>query len=269
MNNLLPTLNTLEERYPEIISSTFCLFCNKEKETLDHLVLCSSLSNTWSRIIEQVLTHTKEKIKKILNIDFLTEPLKYLLQEHRLLQHNTTNVVTAMIRGFTPKFLELYIKKSKIKGTNRVYSTLRNIIDILQEGFHKYIWLPRCNRWKLQQEKEGRKIKAEILNRVKHGNNNRHKAKITDSNLEEYEYFDWDACQSIMPNERLPKGEDHRINYSYNIGINEKKEWGRDLGNVVIQNKIEMGRLEEHTKGWIYNKSKDVLKYNKKNLKCA
>jgi len=68
-----------------------------------------------------------------------------------------------------------------------------------------------------------------------------------------------------MPNERLPKGEDHRINYSYNIGINEKREWGRDLGNTVIQNRIEMGRLEEYTRGWIYNKGKDVLKYNKKN----
>ena len=63
-------------------------------------------------------THTKEKIKKTLNIDFLTELLKYLLQEHRSLQHNATNVVTAMNRDFTPKFLELYIKKSKIKGTN-------------------------------------------------------------------------------------------------------------------------------------------------------
>ena len=68
-----------------------------------------------------------------------------------------------MIRNFTPKFLEYLIKKSKIKGTNRIYSTLRNIVDKLQEGFHKYIWLPRCNRWKLQQKIEGRDIKTEIL----------------------------------------------------------------------------------------------------------
>ena len=42
-----------------------------------------------------------------------------------------------------------------------------------------------------------------------------------------------------MPNEKLPKGKDYKINYSYNIGINEKREWSKDLGNTVIQNRIE------------------------------
>ena len=46
LNNLLPTLDRLKERYPNIINHTVCLFCNKEQESLDHLTLCSSLDNT-------------------------------------------------------------------------------------------------------------------------------------------------------------------------------------------------------------------------------
>ena len=52
MNDLLLMLVNLKEKYSDIISSNYCLFCNKEKETIDHLMLCSNLGNTWQFIIE-------------------------------------------------------------------------------------------------------------------------------------------------------------------------------------------------------------------------
>ena len=40
---------------------------------------------------------------------------------------------------------------------------------------------------------------------------------------------------------------------------------GRNIGNTIIGDRIKSGKIDENLRGWIYNKSKDVLKYNKKN----
>ena len=88
-------------------------------------------------------------MKRILNIDIMVKEIKEaILLEKNYINNITRNTLISLIRGFIPKCFESKIGKN-IKSFNQKKSILRNIINGLQEGFHKYIWKPRCNRWKL------------------------------------------------------------------------------------------------------------------------
>src|SRR5437763_16720310 len=55
-----------------------------------------------------------------------------------------------------------------ISLNDKITSIFKNIINKMQEGFHKYIWIPRCNLWQIWQENTGRNIKKEIKNRSRY-----------------------------------------------------------------------------------------------------
>src|SRR4051794_34173151 len=65
MNKLLPTLDVMKERYPDIIRTTVCMFCKREEKTFVHLITCEALETNWENIICISLLKTGEKIGKL------------------------------------------------------------------------------------------------------------------------------------------------------------------------------------------------------------
>src|SRR2546430_61045 len=139
-------------------------------------------------------------------------------------QRNTKDPVDnnlfALVRGFTPKIM-IPIPGKNLKGLNKITSIFKNIINKIQEGFHKQIWIPRCNRWQLWQEKENRNLKKEIKSQIKSYNQD------TDSNYE-----------SDLPKRN---GSITVLIGKNTLGKGEKKERALDIYNITIRGKIERG----------------------------
>ena len=105
---------------------------------MDHLTSCSSLNNTWTCIIEDVIKDTKNKISKYLNLNINIEQIKETILAQRNTENITDNNLIALVRGFTSESM-VQILGNNIKGSNKVTSIFKNIINKIQEGFHKQI----------------------------------------------------------------------------------------------------------------------------------
>ena len=123
MNNLLPTLDIMKERYGDIIIYTKCLFCEQEQESLVHLTMCHSLNNTWNSIVDITLKNARKEVKKYLGVDISIELLKRtILSKESNIYKKTGNLLTDLIRGFIPKFLSNKLgKKLKVLITKEAF----------------------------------------------------------------------------------------------------------------------------------------------------
>ncbi|CAG8642349.1 2898_t:CDS:1, partial [Dentiscutata heterogama] len=46
----MPVMVSLMKRRPDIYQSEICIICNKKKEILEHVLICSSLEPIWKNI---------------------------------------------------------------------------------------------------------------------------------------------------------------------------------------------------------------------------
>ena len=115
MNNTLPTLNILHERYPSIVTNFLCLFCNKNRESLNHLTECYQLRGKWHTIIAEILNYTIDKVKQVLDISLSKRYMQYLLlQQFESFSPNDirSNLCIDVLRGF---ILQDHNKLSKLE----------------------------------------------------------------------------------------------------------------------------------------------------------
>ena len=98
----------MKKWYPDIITTTLCLFCNEQSESLNHLVTCSKLDNEWKDIILNALNNTKKSIKRALDIDALIEHIKRTLIEDRTDEWMNSRYLEGLLRGFlAPGIMQL------------------------------------------------------------------------------------------------------------------------------------------------------------------
>src|SRR4051812_30059929 len=100
MNNLLPTLDLMKERYLNIITIALYLFCNKHTESLNHLVICSKLDSEWRNIILNVLNKTKKSIKRALDINVPIEHIRRSLLEDCYNEWIGSRYLEGLLRDF-------------------------------------------------------------------------------------------------------------------------------------------------------------------------
>src|SRR3989337_759709 len=65
INNILPTGDNLAKRHNQLYDCWTCSFCNVEKETLQHLLVCPSLSQQWTIISKSLLNFLRNLAIKL------------------------------------------------------------------------------------------------------------------------------------------------------------------------------------------------------------
>ena len=256
MNNLIPTLDILQVRYPDIITHTKCLFCNEKEESLLHLTLCNSLDNTWYSIINKSTKHIEQLVKNKLNDHISTESINRDLKASRN-NNGLSNTLSNLIRGFIPDSMMLSWKK-KGYSNNKHISIFNHLIKSLQDHFYQDIWKLRCDKWLLWQRENNVNIKMMIKMHINRRVNTVNLRNITLTAPSNWILNAWDDdLEDKMINN--PK-RDRKGRIILTKG--EKLEWGREIWKKTIEDFIEVGQGSR----WIYNRIKDILgKGNKEN----
>ncbi len=256
MNNLIPTLDILQDRYPDIITHTKCLFCNEKEESLLHLTLCNSLDNTWYSIINKSTKHIEQLVKNKLNDHISTESINRDLKASRN-NNGLSNTLSNLIRGFIPDSMMLSWKK-KGYSNNKHISIFNHLIKSLQDHFYQDIWKLRCDKWLLWQRENNVNIKMMIKMHINRRVNTVNLRNITLTAPSNWILNAWDDdLEDKMINN--PK-RDRKGRIILTKG--EKLEWGREIWKKTIEDFIEVGQGSR----WIYNRIKDILgKGNKEN----
>ena len=65
---MLPVLEKLKQRKPDLYTSDKCIICKKETENVEHLASCEVSINLVREIKEQEVESTLIKFKEIVNI---------------------------------------------------------------------------------------------------------------------------------------------------------------------------------------------------------
>src|SRR4051812_27324391 len=112
INNLLPTLDIMNTRYSNIVTKSSCLYCNTKRETLDHVITCSVLEDTWDKVIQTSLTNVKSKIEKAWTTHVPTEHIKKALTNDRTNTITEGKYLRATIREFLPESIRQMWKKT-------------------------------------------------------------------------------------------------------------------------------------------------------------
>ena len=68
LNDCLLTTDVLLHRYKGIDLDSRCTFCQSGNETLQHLVKCNNLSDSWKTIIQEVFIKLKKNLIKTYEI---------------------------------------------------------------------------------------------------------------------------------------------------------------------------------------------------------
>src|SRR4051812_34071365 len=121
MNNLLPTLDIMNTRYPNIIKNPNCLSCNNKRETLDHVITCHALEETWDKVIQTSLSNVKSKIEKAWSVHVPTEHIKKVLTKDRTDTTTEGKYLRAITRGFIPESIRQMWKKT-LKTPSKINS---------------------------------------------------------------------------------------------------------------------------------------------------
>ena len=150
LNNVLPTIDNLLRRHPNLYDSWICHYCGVEPETLTHLLLCPALQQKWLEI-EQATIHglTDSCVDQDIIIPDSIEDILYTpscFSTHGIHYRST---IQALSRGITPAYIFANMDIIGLKA-HKVH-----IIGILlfqaATHFRDIIWKDRC---KLHAEKE-------------------------------------------------------------------------------------------------------------------
>ena len=168
LNELLPTLNILNQRRPDLYLDDICIACHKEKEDIGHLARCDIYEVLWNKIEKKAAElaiekqQAAEKISKRKSI-----PLRS--RTETLVGHTATQKRTNRLNCIRGLFY-------KQVGTSKEEECLRKrYLHFLRKDFKEIIWTFRCkvvNEWEkengiLTKEKKKKKGKRKNSNKKK------------------------------------------------------------------------------------------------------
>ena len=147
LSNEVPVLTILRKRKPEIYSTSTCVACQEEDETLDHLTVCKMYDWYWE-MIEEVASEGAWK-----KLDDSSKVLLPKPEFEKIIFGPTSEIRRSWrkshIRGLLVNDMIDELYKAKI-SKKEVFRCLDFYSRIVEECFYEEIWQRRCkevNQW--------------------------------------------------------------------------------------------------------------------------
>ena len=140
--NLLPTLQELHIRRPDLYTSPNCILCkSKEKESINHLIECNMFIEDWKVAIDMGINAVWKVLEKPYSLELCPHDLKKLIFKESKEEQNY--MLQDLVHGLVEKVAFDRVQ-SEISSPRVTANIFEGLIFILQECFYQYIWKRRC-----------------------------------------------------------------------------------------------------------------------------
>src|SRR5256885_958921 len=124
-NNILPTGDNLTKRHDQIYDNWNCVFCNRNLETLHHLLNCPALTQQWKTITDSALNFLCSLTTKLCICNTLPDDSNDLFPIITdFPDDDFTPPIQALAIGVFPAYLELDLYKWNIRSYLKIISTV-------------------------------------------------------------------------------------------------------------------------------------------------
>ena len=145
LNNYLPTGDNLAKRNNRIYADWKCLFCDKAKDTLEHLLSCPNLKIAWLDIKEATRLRTIELADTQSNTTKVPDHINQFLSpigDPNL--HTLPDPIKIMAMGIFPAFIRSDLLQMGF--SSNIGPICSELLDFTVKKFRETIWKPRCDR---------------------------------------------------------------------------------------------------------------------------
>ena len=177
IENLLPTVKALNIRRPDLYSNNLCKRCQKESESIDHLISCDKA--------QQALTDLQKEVWKKIQVDERKETSWDLLKIEKSITRSSVIEkqiqYTEWLRGILRE--EDAKKIKEIIGSEKQLTKFWSIFwNIWIESIYKEIWIERCNEMNIWEKRKKISEKDKKIKKAKGKKKRKRKAKSENTN---------------------------------------------------------------------------------------
>ena len=134
INRMLPTWANMKTMFPHVYPDNMCKLCNYQKETLNHLTVCTYFKESWIAIKSQLSEAISNWIKKEWDIDVHAQTIISLLNSGSTQMDDYDRNIVSWLMGLVP-LAHLKILCKAVETSQKARKVATMITDRLQQIF--------------------------------------------------------------------------------------------------------------------------------------